>query len=563
MPTWKKGKQKNTRTNLGKGWVNWLLIRGGCIQEIGLPSSRYSTALQSAWRHLERRRGGNVLNSGNRITASGTRPRGPAGFRWRPPWLLYGYIANELLAPFFASFLILFCVFFLVRLVPLLEVVLSLHIGLADFIRLIAYIFPHMLLYLIPMASMAGVIIGFTRLTGDGEILALKSCGVSLKQMLPPVLVIATAIACLTGLFSIRFIPAGALGMKQLMFELAKKKIDKGLQPKEFTEALGDIVVYVDAIDDQKRWHGVFISDMRGRNQPLITVAQTGHMEADMERMLVMIILENGTLHNYEGTDNQVIRFGRYQLHISLRPPTQVGNEDVTSMGRGTMTQKQLIAAAATLPSGSKVQNIYLSEYYHRLTLPVGCLILSLIGLPLGLQAAPGRRAVGIPIGLTVFVTYYIILTTAENMSENGLLPMVLGMWLPNILFALLALFLFHRVHQEKPLIPDAIQHVLHLMYHHWLHPQGQRFVALARRFMPQLFGRRRATIDSSHQALNPLVIHADGATRLFHLPNCRHYHDPNCRLRFKDAKIAEESGFSPCPLCAPSTSVRKTDQKD
>ena len=85
------------------------------------------------------------------------------------------------------------------------------------------------------------------------------------------------------------------MGVKQLMFQLAKEKIDKGLKAKEFTEALGDIVVYVDAIDDQQRWHGVYVSDMRGRKQPLITVAKSGHMEAEMERMMVTIILNDGT----------------------------------------------------------------------------------------------------------------------------------------------------------------------------------------------------------------------------------------------------------------------------
>ena len=105
---------------------------------------------------------------------SGTGKDDARRFRWRrPPFLLYSYIANELLAPFFASFIILYCVFFLVRLIPLLEVVLSLRIGIGDFIRLFSYIFPHMLLYIIPMASMAGVIVGFTRLTNDREILAL------------------------------------------------------------------------------------------------------------------------------------------------------------------------------------------------------------------------------------------------------------------------------------------------------------------------------------------------------------------------------------------------------
>ena len=50
------------------------------------------------------------------------------GFGPRLPFLLYSYIASEMLAPFFASFIILYCVFFLIRLIPLLEVVLALRI---------------------------------------------------------------------------------------------------------------------------------------------------------------------------------------------------------------------------------------------------------------------------------------------------------------------------------------------------------------------------------------------------------------------------------------------------
>ena len=73
-----------------------------------------------------------------------------------------------------------------------------------------------------------------------------------------------------------------------------------------------------------------------------------------------------------------------------------------------------------------------------------------------------------------MFLAYYIILTTAENMCENGVLPLVLGMLLPNILFAMLAIFLFHRVHREKPLIPEPIQYLLHILRNLRLHHLGQ-----------------------------------------------------------------------------------------
>ena len=480
------------------------------------------------------------------------------GPRWlpRPPLLLWSYVATEMLAPFFASFIILYCVFFLIRLIPLLEVVLALQIGFADFVRLFSYIFPHMLLYVIPMACMAGVIIGFTRMTNDREILALKASGISLRRMLPPIVLIAAAIALLTGYFSIRLIPAGELGVKQLMFTLAKEKIDKGLKAKEFTEALGDLVVYVEEIDEQKEWHGVYVSDMRGRVQPLITMARSGRMSADMENMMVTVVLDDGTLHNAEGRDNQVIHFKQYQLQIPLRPPTRVGGEDVTTQNRNTMSQQQLLAAADRHGPRTKVGRMYLSEYHHRLSLPVGCFLLSLLGLPLGLQAGPGRRAVGIPLGLGFFIFYYITFTISRVMSEEGTLSMVVGMWLPNIFFLALTVFIFHRVEQERPLVPERLQLRIIGLFDRTLRPLWERTLrpvrdrALARlreaaaRWWPV---RRRAGAPGRSPHLR---IHADSASGLFHLPGCEQYDCPQCRIEFKDVQIAREAGFKPCPFC-------------
>jgi len=485
----------------------------------------------------------------------------PAGegyrFRLRPPLLLYSHIANELLAPFFASFLILYGVFFLIRLIPLLEVVLSLRIGLGDFVRLFSYLFPHMLLYIIPMASMAGVIIGFTRLTNDREILALKACGVSLRQMLPPVILIAAAIAFLTGFFSVRLIPAGAISVKQLMFQLAKERIDKGLKEKEFTEALGEIVLYVDEIDDRNHWHGIYVSDMRGRRQPLITVAKSGYMSAEMEQMTVTIVLNDGTLHNAENQDNQTIRFQRYQLRISLQPPTKVGGEDVTAQTRKTMNQEQLLQAAAKHGPDTRRGRIFLAEYHHRLSLPVGCFILSLLGLPLGLQARPGKRAVGLPLGLAFFVLYYIAFTFTRILCEEGTLPLVLGMWLPNMLFLTLTVYIFWRVDQERPLIPELLQNLVFSLYRRWLRGPCNRIANWGKRMIR---GRSQcpATPEPDEQA-HPLPIHADAATGVFHLPECEQYLCPHCRIEFKDSTVAKEAGFEPCGFC--KTLLEQQDQ--
>ena len=134
----------------------------------------------------------------------------------KAPILLYSYLASEMLAPFFASFLIMNGVFFLVKLIPFLNFVLELNIDLPDFLRLFSYLFPKIFLYSIPMAAMLGVTIGFARLSSDTEILAFKASGISTYQILPPVLIVYAFIAILTGYVSVRLIPLSEIAMKQL-----------------------------------------------------------------------------------------------------------------------------------------------------------------------------------------------------------------------------------------------------------------------------------------------------------------------------------------------------------
>lgn len=365
------------------------------------------------------------------------------------PRLLFAYLATQILAPFFASLVILSSVLFLTNLVPLLDIIVDFGISFADFVRLYAYLTPQLLLFSMPMASMMGMVLGFTRLTNDGEIMILKSCGTSLYKMLPPVIVIAFCSAWLTGLFSIQLIPAGTQAMEQLLYHLAKEKIDKGLREKRFSEGLGDIVIYADRVaPGSNQWQGVYVSDLRDPNTPVTIMARTGSLASRMQSRILTLALHDGSLHRAAGDTIQTIRFKNYALdfHIPV-PDNSPGNVKKSVSG---LTQKKLLAQAASFGFDSKQGADLLREYHKRLVLPVSCFILSLLGCPLGLLVSPGRRAIGIPIGLGFFTLYYIMLTAAEAASEALVLPVAVAMWLPNLLFFALTIYLIRATAREN-----------------------------------------------------------------------------------------------------------------
>ncbi|MCK5404093.1 MAG: LptF/LptG family permease, partial [Desulfobulbaceae bacterium] len=357
------------------------------------------------------------------------------------PFLLLTYLTTEMLAPFFASLVILSGVLFLSKMVPFLDIVFDLGIGFADFLRLCVYMTPNLLLFSLPMTSMLAVILCFSRLSNDNEIMALKAAGIGVYRMLPSVVLFAFSVALLTGFSSTMLMPSGTVAMKKLLFQLAREKIDKGMQEKRFSDGIGDMVLYVDRIDRDSGWQGVYVSDMRNEESPVTIFAKTGRVESRPDQMTLTLYLNDGSMHRTSGETTQTISFKQYALSLFLEGPAVIGTKSATEIGKNGMTQQQLLAKAKSSGLDTSAGIDCLIEYHERLVLAVGCFMLTLISFPLGIQVRPGERPAGLPFGLLIYIFYYVLVSAAKVVSESGFLPVARAMWLPDVILALFTVY--------------------------------------------------------------------------------------------------------------------------
>ncbi|MBU4574764.1 MAG: LptF/LptG family permease, partial [Desulfarculus sp.] len=84
-------------------------------------------------------------------------------------------------------------------------------------------------------------------------------------------------------------------------------------------------------------------------------------------------------------------------------------------------------------------------------SLPFACLVMALIGLPLGIGSKSGRSW-GVAVALVVFLAYYLLLSAAWSFGEGGYYPPIVGMWVPNIVFSLVGLLMFRQALNEAPI---------------------------------------------------------------------------------------------------------------
>ncbi len=373
------------------------------------------------------------------------------------PILLYTYLTTEILGPYFASLLIINAILFLGKLSSLLDIIFGFGVSFADFTRVCIYLFPNLLLFSLPMASILGVVVSFTRLTGDNEVLALKAAGIGLSRLLIPVVIIAIFSSSMSLLASTKLIPASNMALKQTFFQLAKEKIDKGLKEKEFSDNLKNVVIYVDEIDEETRqWQGVFISDLRNRKHPATIMAKTGDLQSDPENMVINLKLSDGSAHINGKETSQTISFKNYNLSLPM-----TGSGPVRIIGKKDLSPAKLLERAEELTRESTrdpLKQKYLQkqatslviEFHKRFALPVGCLILTILALPLALQSRPGQRPVGLPLGLFFFFLYYVTHSFAKSLAQTSGLPIGIVMWSPDIIFGLFTVIIIRKAAREN-----------------------------------------------------------------------------------------------------------------
>ncbi|MDD2308714.1 MAG: LPS export ABC transporter permease LptF [Desulfuromonadaceae bacterium] len=363
------------------------------------------------------------------------------------------YIIREITSLFLLGIVIFTLVLLMGRLIKLTELVVSYGVPLADVSRMILYLVPSFLVFTIPMAFLLAVLLAFGRLSADNEIIIIKASGMSLTQMMPPVILCASVAVLLALGASTLGVPWGNSAFKELSFKVLKRNISATIREKTFWDDIPGVVMYTDRYDEQSQTlKGVIIHDGRNPERPMTIFAHDGVVTAVDGSRALLLSLHDGTIHMAgAGGLYRLVHFGEYSMTVGDNGGSGEISRNESDMGLSEL-QRRIEDPGISVMDRLKTS----AELHSRFTFPFASLVFAILAIPLGMQNRRSGKSGGFIVSLSIIITYYIMMSVVRTLAERGIAPTAVMLWIPNLMFLCLGLFFLRMASLEKriPLFP-------------------------------------------------------------------------------------------------------------
>jgi len=359
------------------------------------------------------------------------------------------YTFKELIPTFLLASLFLTFVLLLKEILDLTELVVNRGLPLVGVLKLLLYFSPSSLVLVIPMAMLMGTIMAFSRLSADGEIIALKAGGIGIAHLLRPVILFALAVLVIHQAVILYFDPWGRQKFAALKLELLSQAGQLQLRPQVFNDSFNGLLIFVrDLSGRDGHMEGVLIEDSRDPEAVQTIVASRGLLVPDGQGQGMVLRLQDGTVHRLVQAKDvyQLLAFGTYDVVLRPRGTDNGGGGEPKDRVLGL---EQLKNRIARLKREGKNYFPALAEFHKRFSLPVANLLFALVGVPLGIVNRRSGKAGGFALSIGIIFFYYIVTILGKGLSEDQVIHPALAMWLANGVMAVLAGVLLRRAVRE------------------------------------------------------------------------------------------------------------------
>ena len=372
------------------------------------------------------------------------------------------YILGEVLSHGAIGASLFTFVIFMRDLGRILELVVRNSAPLPSVAEIFFFTLPMAFTITLPMGVLVGILIGLSRMAADSEVTAIRASGQGSRLFVKIIAIFAFGIWAIAMVNSVWIAPRSAAALGRLQDKLKTSQASFEIQPRVFYEDFKNFVLYVEDAKTAPRaalWKGFFLADISTPGAPKVTVAQEGVVVPEGPDRIRLHLTNGSQQENPRGAADQfsISTFDQTDISIPLPKDNNGAKKELVPVAE--MSTRELLYRAnhpevnvepprpGVKPNDPKaLARWYEVEFHRRLALPTSCLVLALVGIPLGLSSRKGGKATGFVLTILLVFTYYLISLFGISLGRSGKLDPAIAVWSGNIVFFLAGLVLLYRV---------------------------------------------------------------------------------------------------------------------
>lgn len=365
-----------------------------------------------------------------------------ASARWRPDRLDL-YTLRLFAAPLLFALATLLLAQMLERLLRLFDLAASTGADLGAVLRMAANLVPHYLGLALPTAFTAAIFMAVARLGDNSELDVMLGTGRSIVRVAMPYFGVALLLSAFN-LYLFGYLqPISRYGYHVAVHDALQAGWDARVEGNRFVNAGGGYLLSARTVEkDGRTLGGVFVHRRIGQGEE-ITTARHGHLQPSADGRRLLLELEDGVILR-ENADASVSRLrfdsGRINADFTPTPPAFRARGDSV---RELTVRELWLGLHGELEASDLPQRKLAGEFHGRLARSMLLPLLVLMALPLGMASKRGRRAPGVVFACLALLTLNHALQFGESLAESGRASAPIAVWLPVVVFALFAAWLF------------------------------------------------------------------------------------------------------------------------
>ena len=290
-----------------------------------------------------------------------------------------------------------------------------------------------------PLFVFIAVIFFTSKMAENSEIIAMMSTGMSFRRMLRPYMISAAIIAALTYGLGAYVIPKGNVTRLDFESKYKRKKKVEYVRNVQLEVDTG-VIAYMERYENYNKTAYRFSLD-KFEDKKLVSHLTARSATYDTTSVHKWT-LKNYMIREMDGMRENIIKGDKLDTIIKMEPQDFL----ITKGMQQTMTSTELdeYIAKQKRRGFANIKEFQI-EYHQRIAMSFAAFILTIIGVSLSSRKVKGGMGLYLGIGLALSFSYILFQTISATFAVNGNTPPALAVWIPNILYTFIAIYLYRK----------------------------------------------------------------------------------------------------------------------